>query len=119
MPDEILALTDARLTLAGNAGPVEILKGIDIEVEGGYYGQETGDITIKESIADKIEAGEDHLLKLGFCGKPCRVPAFDPCLKPRCIPPVDERGNFSCLRRQATWPQRPPGHRRSVAYFLA
>lgn len=27
-----------------------------IEIEGGYYGQETGDITIKESIADKIEA---------------------------------------------------------------
>ena len=27
----------------------------DIEIEGGYYGQETGDVTIKESIADKIE----------------------------------------------------------------
>lgn len=28
----------------------------NIEIEGGYYGQETGDITIKEAIADKIEA---------------------------------------------------------------
>ena len=28
MADDILALTDARLTLAGNAGPVEILKGV-------------------------------------------------------------------------------------------
>jgi len=27
----------------------------NIEIEGGYYGQETGDITIKETIADKIE----------------------------------------------------------------
>lgn len=27
----------------------------NIEVDGGYYGQETGDITIKESIAGKIE----------------------------------------------------------------
>jgi hypothetical protein len=27
----------------------------NIEVEGRYYGQETGDVTIKESIADKIE----------------------------------------------------------------
>jgi hypothetical protein len=27
----------------------------DIEVEDGYYGQETGDVKIKESIADKIE----------------------------------------------------------------
>lgn len=27
----------------------------DIEIEAGYYGQETGDVTIKESIADKIE----------------------------------------------------------------
>jgi len=30
-------------------------KNWDIEIEGGYYGQETGDVTIKESIADKIE----------------------------------------------------------------
>ena len=28
MPEDILALTEARLTLSGNAGPVEILKGI-------------------------------------------------------------------------------------------
>ena len=27
----------------------------NIEVEGGYYGQEAGDVTIKESIADKID----------------------------------------------------------------
>jgi len=27
----------------------------NIEVDGGYYGQEVGDVTIKESIADKIE----------------------------------------------------------------
>lgn len=27
-----------------------------IEVEGGYYGQEIGDVTIRESVADKIEA---------------------------------------------------------------
>ena len=27
----------------------------DIEVEGGYYGQEAGNVTIKESIADKID----------------------------------------------------------------
>jgi len=35
MTDEILALTDARLTLAGNAGPVEILKGITLTVRKG------------------------------------------------------------------------------------
>jgi putative ABC transport system ATP-binding protein len=35
MPDDILALTDARLTLAGNAGPVEILKGITLAVQKG------------------------------------------------------------------------------------
>ena len=35
MPDEILALTDARLTLAGNAGPVEILKGITLSIARG------------------------------------------------------------------------------------
>jgi hypothetical protein len=27
----------------------------DIEIEAGYYGQETGDVTIKKTIADKIE----------------------------------------------------------------
>ncbi|NJM83426.1 MAG: ATP-binding cassette domain-containing protein [Tabrizicola sp.] len=35
MPDPILALKDARLTLAGNAGPVNILKGISLEVAKG------------------------------------------------------------------------------------
>ncbi|MFN3282080.1 MAG: ABC transporter ATP-binding protein [Tabrizicola sp.] len=35
MTDPILALTDARLTLAGNAGPVEILKGITLSVRKG------------------------------------------------------------------------------------
>jgi putative ABC transport system ATP-binding protein len=35
MGDTILALRDARLTLAGNAGPVEILKGISLDVERG------------------------------------------------------------------------------------
>ncbi|MFN4193068.1 MAG: ABC transporter ATP-binding protein [Tabrizicola sp.] len=35
MTDPILALTDARLTLAGNAGPVEILKGITLAVRKG------------------------------------------------------------------------------------
>ena len=35
MSDTILALKDARLTLAGNAGPVEILKGISLQVEQG------------------------------------------------------------------------------------
>lgn len=35
MGDTILALQDARLTLAGNAGPVEILKGISVSVERG------------------------------------------------------------------------------------
>lgn len=35
MTDPVLALTDARLTLAGNAGPVEILKGISLTVEKG------------------------------------------------------------------------------------
>lgn len=35
MTDPILALTDARLTLAGNAGPVEILKGITLSVHRG------------------------------------------------------------------------------------
>ena len=33
--DTILALSDARLTLAGNAGPVEILKGITLSVDRG------------------------------------------------------------------------------------
>jgi putative ABC transport system ATP-binding protein len=35
MADSILALTDARLTLAGNAGPVEILRGITLSVSRG------------------------------------------------------------------------------------
>ena len=35
MADTVLALKDARLTLAGNAGPVEILKGISLEVHKG------------------------------------------------------------------------------------
>lgn len=35
MTDPILALEGARLTLAGNAGPVEILKGITLTVERG------------------------------------------------------------------------------------
>jgi putative ABC transport system ATP-binding protein len=35
MPDPVLSLTDARLTLAGNAGPVEILRGITLTVERG------------------------------------------------------------------------------------
>lgn len=35
MPDPILALSDVRLTLAGNAGPVAILKGITLEVQRG------------------------------------------------------------------------------------
>lgn len=32
MTDSVLALSDARLTLAGNAGPVEILKGISLDI---------------------------------------------------------------------------------------
>ena len=35
MGDPILALKDAKLTLAGNAGPVEILRGISLEVAQG------------------------------------------------------------------------------------
>jgi putative ABC transport system ATP-binding protein len=35
MADTVLALRDARLTLAGNAGPVEILKGITLDVPRG------------------------------------------------------------------------------------
>ena len=35
MAETVLALKDARLTLAGNAGPVEILKGITLEVARG------------------------------------------------------------------------------------
>lgn len=35
MPEPVLSLKDARLTLQGNAGPVEILKGISLEVERG------------------------------------------------------------------------------------
>lgn len=35
MTDPVLALTDARLTLAGNAGPVEVLRGITLRVERG------------------------------------------------------------------------------------
>jgi len=35
MPETILALKDARLTLMGNAGPVDILNGIDLAVERG------------------------------------------------------------------------------------
>jgi len=35
MNDPILALTDARLTLQGNAGPVEILKGITLTIQRG------------------------------------------------------------------------------------
>jgi putative ABC transport system ATP-binding protein len=34
-PDTMLALTDARLTLAGNAGPVDILRGITLSVTRG------------------------------------------------------------------------------------
>ncbi len=35
MPDDILALAEARLTLSGNAGPVEILKGISLSIKRG------------------------------------------------------------------------------------
>ena len=35
MDDTILALKDVRLTLAGNAGPVEILKGITLNIDRG------------------------------------------------------------------------------------
>ncbi len=35
MPDPVLSLTDARLTLAGNAGPVDILRGISLAVNRG------------------------------------------------------------------------------------
>jgi putative ABC transport system ATP-binding protein len=35
MTDPVLALSDARLTLAGNAGPVEILKGISLDIAKG------------------------------------------------------------------------------------
>jgi putative ABC transport system ATP-binding protein len=35
MTDAVLSLNEARLTLAGNAGPVEILKGISLEVARG------------------------------------------------------------------------------------
>ncbi|WP_323023211.1 ABC transporter ATP-binding protein [Pararhodobacter sp.] len=35
MPDPVLSLRDTRLTLQGNAGPVDILKGISLEVERG------------------------------------------------------------------------------------
>ena len=35
MTDLVLALTDARLTLAGNAGPVDILKGITLTIARG------------------------------------------------------------------------------------
>lgn len=35
MTETVLALEDARLTLAGNAGPVEILKGISLNVQRG------------------------------------------------------------------------------------
>ncbi|MFT7057933.1 MAG: putative ABC transport system ATP-binding protein [Pseudorhodobacter sp.] len=35
MTDTILALRDARLTLAGNAGPVDILRGITLDVKRG------------------------------------------------------------------------------------
>jgi putative ABC transport system ATP-binding protein len=35
MPDPVLSLTDAGLTLSGNAGPVEILRGISLNVDRG------------------------------------------------------------------------------------
>ena len=35
MTNPILALKDARLTLAGNAGPVDILRGITLDVARG------------------------------------------------------------------------------------
>jgi len=35
MPDPVLSLTDALLTLAGNAGPIDILKGISLQVNKG------------------------------------------------------------------------------------
>ena len=35
MSDPVLSLTDARLTLAGNAGPVDILRGISLNVNRG------------------------------------------------------------------------------------
>ncbi|NAZ37507.1 ATP-binding cassette domain-containing protein [Rubellimicrobium sp. CFH 75288] len=35
MPEPVLSLRDARLTLEGNAGPVEILRGITLEVAAG------------------------------------------------------------------------------------
>jgi len=35
LPDPVLSLSEVRLTLAGNAGPVEILKGVSLEVNRG------------------------------------------------------------------------------------
>ncbi len=35
MPDPVISLRDARLTLAGNAGPVEVLRGITLDVQEG------------------------------------------------------------------------------------
>jgi putative ABC transport system ATP-binding protein len=35
MPDPVLSLSDARLTLPGNAGPVEILRGITLDIARG------------------------------------------------------------------------------------
>ncbi|HVG47059.1 MAG TPA: ABC transporter, partial [Rubellimicrobium sp.] len=35
MPDAALQLTDACLTLRGNAGPVEILRGVTLSVAAG------------------------------------------------------------------------------------
>ncbi|MAQ84498.1 ABC transporter ATP-binding protein [Psychromarinibacter halotolerans] len=35
MPDPVVSLTDTRLSLAGNAGPVDILKGISLDVARG------------------------------------------------------------------------------------
>lgn len=35
MPEPVLSLKDARLTLQGNAGPVDILRGISLEIEAG------------------------------------------------------------------------------------
>ena len=65
MTETVLALEDARLTLAGNAGPVEILKGITLQVARGETVDYLGTPARRHAPLDFM-AVTDHAEYMGF-----------------------------------------------------